>query len=175
MTYDLSDVIGWRAMDAIGRICATEPVDKVRNTIERILWTMREESGNNPWSSAEVIAEILTRNPDPFLDIVPIVISFNDEPIMRPGALRAMYRIGRDRPELVELFADAPIEHKDDPNPQVRGYAALALSFVAPQGRAEALRKLGSDDARFSFYDGVELREITVAEAARMALEEGQE
>ncbi|KKM80443.1 hypothetical protein LCGC14_1339770 [marine sediment metagenome] len=105
MTYDKQRASSWRAMDAIGRITANEKPEKVRNTLERLLWMMREESGTNPWSAVEIVGEVLTRNHEPYKDIIPIVINFAEEPIMRAGSMRAMYRIGTVRPDLVREFA----------------------------------------------------------------------
>ena len=168
LSYEKQEVSAWRAMDAMGRICAGEPESQVRNTIERLLWMMREESGTNPWSAAEILGEILHRKPDRFTDIIPIVITFADEMIMREGALRTMWRVGQVRPELVAELAHVPLEHCEDENPQVRGYAALALRVLkegAP-GRDAALSILSGDKAGFLLYDNTQLVETTVSSVA---------
>ena len=169
MTYDKSRASSWRAMDAIGRITANEKPEKVRNTIERLLWMMREESGTNPWSAVEIVGEILTRNHEPYKDIIPIVINFAEEPIMRAGGMRAMYRIGTIRPELVREFAPLAIRYSADADAQVRGYAALALGVVDAPEKSDALWRLRADHAAFLYYEDSTLREITVREAARLA------
>ncbi len=167
MTYDKDSVSSWRAMDAIGRISAAAPEHKARNTVRRLLWMMREESGTNPWSAAEILGEIVARNTGPFQDIVPIVISFASEPIMRAGAMRAMYRIGSQRPPLVREFIPLALEHTGDKDPQVRGYAVLALRAAGGSEAQSALEALAGDEEGFPFYDGKDLRRVTVSEAAR--------
>ncbi len=172
MTYDKASVSSWRAMDAIGRISAGLPEDKARNTVMRLLWMMREESGTNPWSAAEIVGEIVARDTGPFEDIVPIVITFSEEPIMRAGAMRAMFRIGAGRPLLVQEFIPLAIEHSGDLDPQVRGYSALALGAAGGPEAHDQLEGLAGDEERFLFYDGRGLRPITVSEAARFKPED---
>ena len=166
MTYDKARASSWRAMDAIGRVCEAEPEHKARDTVMRLLWMMREESGTNPWSAAEIVGEIVARNTGPFEDIVPIVITFAEEPIMRAGAMRARSRIGAQRPELVREFIPLALEHMEDKDPQVRGYAALALRAAGGFVDAGALSALAGDDAYFMYYDGSRLRLITVSDAS---------
>ena len=105
LSYDKESVISWRAIEAIGIIAGerakTEPV-LVRNIVQRILWMMREESGNNPWSAPEMLGEIVRNAPEEFTDIAPIIASFHDEEILRRGVLRALARISEVRADLVK-------------------------------------------------------------------------
>ena len=172
MTYDKASVSSWRAMDAIGRISAAGPEHKARDTVMRLLWMMREESGTNPWSAAEIVGEIVARNTGPFEDIVPIVITFSEEPIMRAGAMRAMSRIGAQRPELVQEFVPLALEHSADRDPQVRGYAALALGAARGVDVEALLEGMAGDNEPFLFYDGKDLRHLTVSESVHIAPED---
>ena len=88
---------------------------------------------------------------------------------MRAGSLRAMYRIGTVRPDLVREFAHLPTLYTSDAEPQVRGYAALALSVLDTPQMSAALLRLRSDHAAFLYYEDSTLKEITVSEAARLA------
>ena len=105
LSYDKESVISWRAIEAIGIIAGerakTEP-GLVRNIVQRILWMMREESGNNPWSAPEMLGEIVRSAPEEFADIAPIIASFHDEEILRRGVLRALARISEVRADLVK-------------------------------------------------------------------------
>ena len=105
LSYDKESVISWRAMEAIGIIAGerarTEP-GLIRNLVQRILWMMREESGNNPWSAPEMLGEIVRNAPEEFADIAPIIASFHDEEILRRGVLRALARISEVRADLVK-------------------------------------------------------------------------
>ena len=66
-TYDRTDVVAWRAMEAIGLISAKMSVDNpdfVRDLVNRLLWMIRDESGGIGWSCPEILGEIVKNNPD---------------------------------------------------------------------------------------------------------------
>lgn len=169
LTYDLSDVRSWRAIEAIGLITARMPADRVRNLLQRLLWMLREESGNNAWTAGQIVGEIISRNPAPFEDIAPIVISFHDEPVFRVGALWSMYRIGSVRHDLSEPFAGVANEHLTDPDPRVRGLSVLALSVLGPEHSA-LIGRMRDDAGAFYIYREASLHPTTVGDLARAAL-----
>lgn len=169
-TYDKGDVLCWRAIEAIGRVTALMPTEEVRSTIQRVLWMMRDESGGNVWSGAEIIGEIVKTNPAPFQDIVPVLISFHEENLFRTGALWAMARIAEVRADLVEPLGDVPLGYVDSPEPALRGLALLALGRMG-DGRFIPLfeRKL-NDTATLVVYTGGTLVRKTVGDIAARAL-----
>lgn len=171
MSYAKATLLAWRAMDAIGRLAADMPADEVRNRVQRVLWMMRDESGTNSWTGPEILTEIVARNPEPVKDIAPIIVTNHDELLMRAGSLRAIWRIGGIRPELVAEFAPVAAGYLHDPDPAVRAHAALALGAVGGADHLPALGALASDADGFPYYDGSALRELAVAEAARRAME----
>jgi methylated-DNA-[protein]-cysteine S-methyltransferase len=162
MTYDKAGLLGWRAIEAIGRITEGWPAEKTRNLIQRLLWMMREESGTNAWSAGEIISEMVGRNPEPFEDIVPIVISFHEERILRSGALWCMIRVGEIRPDLVAPFAHIALRYLDSEDPGERGLALLALKSLGMREHLPAVEKKVSDEAMFCYYDGTSMRETLV-------------
>lgn len=167
MTYDKGDVISWRAIEAIGRITATMPADRARNIIQRVLWMMRDESGGNAWSAAEVIGEIVRGNPGAFKDIVPVVISFHEEELFRTGVLRAMARMAEANAGLVRPHAGVARRYLDAPEPAVRGNALLALMAIGGEGLAQECERMLGDGASFQFYDGRELVRKKIKSLAR--------
>jgi HEAT repeat protein len=171
MSYAKATLLAWRAMDAIGRLTAEMPADHVRNRVQRVLWMMRDESGTNSWAGPEILTEIVARNPEPVKDIAPIIVTNHDELLMRAGSLRAIWRIGAKRPGLVVEFAPLAAGYLRDPDPEVRGHAALALGAVGGAEHLPALGALASDTGAFLYYDGSALLELPVAEAARRATE----
>lgn len=162
LTYDKADPRSWRAMQAIGAIAAALPPDAARTVVQRLLWMMREESGTNPWSAGEIIAEILWQRPGPLEDIAPIVISFHVEPILRIGALWAIVRLATVRPDLVAPFAEVPREYLGSDNPTERGFAVLAMKALGLADDA-ALAPLRDDTATFRYYNGRDLVEALIA------------
>jgi hypothetical protein len=165
MTYDKGDVMAWRAMEAIGAITARMSPDEGRAVIQKVLWMLREESGNNAWSGPEILGEILRANPGPYRDVVPVLVSFHEEEFFRPGVLWAMYRIARRWPDLIEPFSDIAVEHIDSHDPSVRGYAALVLASLGKPFPEKAI----ADDDTVLCYDEGTLTRKPVRELLRMA------
>jgi hypothetical protein len=128
ITYDKRDVLCWRAIDVTGiiagEIAKTNP-DVVRNLVQRLLWMLRDESGNNPSSAPEMLGEIVRNSPDAFADIAPVIASFHDEVMLRQGVLRAIFRIGEVRPDLIGVSGDFVEAFLQDEDPVVRAYALL--------------------------------------------------
>ena len=91
ITYDKSDVLCWRAIEVTGiiagEIAKTSP-DVIRNLAQRLLWMLRDESGNNISSAPEMLGEIVRNSPDSFADIAPVIASFHDELMLKPGVLQ---------------------------------------------------------------------------------------
>jgi hypothetical protein len=166
MTYDKGDVIAWRAMEAIGAITARMSPDEGRAVIQKVLWMLREESGNNAWSGPEILGEILRANPGPYRDVVPVLVSFHGEEFFRPGVLWAMYRIARRWPDLIEPFSDIAVEYLDSPDPSVRGYAALVLGRL---GKPFPEKAIADDNNTVLCYDEGTLTQKPVRELLRMA------
>lgn len=171
LTYDKSGVTSWRAMQTIGDMTVGLPSDKVRNIIQRMLWMMREESGTNPWSAAEIISEILRAEAEPFKDIVPIVVMFHDEPLLRQGSLWCLHRLGQVRPELVEPYVEVAREYLHAQRPVDRGAALLAIGTLRDRASDTHVRGLLNDNAGFSYYDGAQMVDATIGQVAAMALQ----
>lgn len=170
MSYDKKDPLSWRAIDAIGRLVSQMEPDKARTFVQRVLWMMREESGNNAWTGSEILGEIVRRSPSENEDIALIVISFHDELIFRAGSLRALARIAEVRPDLVEAFRKVPSQYLQDPDPAVRGYAVVALVALGVDGNREALERALGDKEEFLYYDSGGLRSVVIGELAGKAL-----
>jgi len=128
ITYDKTDVLCWRAIEVTGiiagEIAKTSP-DVIRNLAQRLLWMLRDESGNNISSAPEMLGEIVRNSPDSFADIAPVIASFHDELMLKPGVLRAVFRIGEVRPDLISISAEFTDPYLRDEDPLVRAYALL--------------------------------------------------
>jgi hypothetical protein len=171
MSYEKYSLASWRAMEAIGKITAAMPEPKVRNLIQRLLWMMREESGTNPWSAGQIISEILRNNPTPFEDVVPIIITFHKEKILRTGSLWCMYRVGEVRPDLVVPFSDVALHYLHSEDPEDRGHALLALKGMGRGEHLPAARELLEDEEPFLYYDGRGMCEVSIRDLARETVE----
>lgn len=173
LAYDKEDPMTWRAIEAIGFIAgalSVERIDIIKDTIRRLLWSMSEESGGIGWSSAEMLGEIIKANPDEFTDIIPIVWSFKDEEMFRPGTIWAMGRIALERTDLAEFILKDLQLMTTDKNPTVRGYAALVVGIMGAGEFAEDIKNLADDNSSINFYQDGDLIKRTVGEIAEEAI-----
>jgi HEAT repeat protein len=169
-TYDKGEVLCWRAIEAIGRVTALMPTEEARSAIQRVLWMMRDESGGNVWSGAEIIGEMVRTNPGPYEDIVPVLISFHEEALFRTGTLWAMARIAEVRADLVEPLGDVPLGYVDSPEPALRGLALMALGRIGKERFIPIFEKRLKDKAPLLVYSGGSLVRRTVGDIAAEAL-----
>lgn len=155
ITYDKSAVLCWRAIEVTGiiagEIAKTSP-DVIRNLAQRLLWMMRDESGNNPSSAPEMLGEIVRNSPDSFADIAPIIASFHDELMLRRGVLRAIFRIGEVRPDLICISSEFTGPFLRDEDPLVRAYALLISGAYKLGGTAPAVSALKDDSGVVTLY-----------------------
>ena len=171
LVYDKENIMSWRAIDAIGRIsgaiAATNP-EVIRNLSQRLLWMLREESGNGPGSAPEMLGEIVRNSPDAFCDIAAIITSFHDEEMLRRGVFRAAWRISEVRPDLLCLPHEM-IERKiylEDADPVVRGYALLIAGKLGLKEFLPVMEKLRGDASPVRIYEDGRFVEKQVAEIA---------
>lgn len=173
LTYDKKDIISWRAIEAVGlaskEIARTRP-ELVRNTVGRLLWMIRDESGGIGWSSPEMLGEIVRNNPEQFSDIAPIIASFLDEDMLAAGVLRAIGRIGQVNPGLVKHAMPAILPYLHSPDPVLRGFAVYAIGEIGSAGAIRELEKLQDDISSITIYEDGELREKTVGGLARSSI-----
>ena len=155
ITYDKSAVLCWRAIEATGiiagEIAKTSP-EVIRNLAQRLLWMLRDESGNNLSSAPEMLGEIVRNSPDVFADIAPVIASFHDELMLRHGVLRAIFRIGEVRPDLICVSSEFTGPFLRDEDPLVRAYALLISGAYKLRGTLPAVSALKDDSRIVSVY-----------------------
>lgn len=155
LAYDKQTVLSWRAIEALGaaagEIAKTNP-EKIRNLAQRLLWMLREESGNNPWSAPDMLGEIVRNAPEEFSDLPLIIASFHDEEILHQGVLRAMVRIGEVRPELVKEQAGLARRYLGHADPLVRAYAIQLAGILCQDDLREALVPFLQDETEVLLY-----------------------
>ncbi len=174
LSYDKSDVISWRAMEVIGlitgRVAASDP-DFVRNTVGRLLWMIRDESGGIGWSAPESLGEIVRNNPELCADIAPIIASFHEEAMLCKGVMWALGRIGKLNTYFTDYAVPIATHYLDTPDSTLRGYAAWACGQLGAGGAADSLETLREDKSIIPFYEDHELKTVTVGEIAGNALD----
>jgi hypothetical protein len=169
LTYDKKSVISWRAMEAVGlaagALAVREP-ETVRNLVQRLLWMLRDESGNNPWGVPEILGEIVRNSAGLLADLPPIIASFHDEEMLRPGVLRALERIAGVKPGLVMESSPLAGLYLDDTNPVVRAYAAMLGGRLCLTELLPVIEQLIKDDSAVTLYEGGDLVTTTVGKKA---------
>ena len=172
-TYDKTDVTTWRAMEAIGLITANMSTDKpefVRDFVNRLLWMVRDESGNFASSCPEILAEIVKNNPEICEDIATIVASFHEEELLTPGVMLAIGNIGRIHDYFYDFAAPIVTSYLSDPNPVTRAHAAYAAGELDIKDITDRLEEMKNDTAPVMFYEGGQLKEKTAGKIADTAL-----
>jgi hypothetical protein len=154
LSYDKTDVLCWRAIEAMGLFSADlTKVDSEETmlTVRKLLWYLSEETGGVAWSAPEMLGEIIRNNRKLCGHIASIVINL-DEPPFKKGVIWATGRIGEKYPELVNSMIPQLIEDTKDPDPQVRGFAALSLGLLRAKEAIPAIKALLNDQAIIKCY-----------------------
>ncbi len=172
LSYDKESVLTWRAVEVIGPL-VREVTDKSegagRIIVQRLLWSITEESGGIGWSAIEMLGEIVRHCPDSYDDLIPIIIGLFDEEIFREGVLYAMCRISERKPLPLDLAAGLLNKALVDKDPKVRGRALLTLQCLERTMQVkvpEVVRELVNDNSKIKIYCGGELTVRTIRELA---------
>ena len=170
IAYDKSTVLCWRAIEATGiiagEIAKTRP-EVIRNLAQRLLWMLRDESGNNISSAPEMLGEIVRNSPDSFADIAPVIASFYDELMLKPGVLRAILRIGEVRPDLISVSSEFTDPFLRDEDPLVRAYALLISGAYKLKGTLPSVSVLRDDSNIVTLYSDGGFLSVNVGQLAK--------
>jgi HEAT repeat protein len=148
-----------------------EDVAETRSLVQRLLWMMRDESGNNVGSAPEILGEIVRNSPEQFSDIVPILASFHDEAGLRRGVFRALERIAEVSPDLCGPAAAPQIgEYIDSEDEYVRAYAILLVGMIGLKQFTPSLEGLLGDSSAVTIYRQGTLQSHTVGRIAEETL-----
>ncbi|MGD1076473.1 MAG: DVU0298 family protein [Thermodesulfovibrionales bacterium] len=178
LTYDKEDLLCWRAIEAVGRaagVVAKRDLPVVRNIVQRLLWSVREESGGIGWSAPEMLGEIVRNSPEAFSDIPPLIFSFHEEEMFLKGVLWAMGRLADAGINPVAGTAELAAQYLDHEDPLVRSLALLTISRMNVPKVQDKIKALTGDKARLRMYEDSELRENTVGNIATRTLQELRE
>ena len=166
LTFDADELVAWRAVEALGRagaILAREGTEPARELVRRTLWLMNDESGGVLWKGPQITGAVLAHVPGLCRELGSVLASFLEEEPFRAGTRWGLWRVSGVAPDVVRDAAGELRASLADPDPAVRGLAALALA-----GADLPVPELARDRAAFALFDfatGV-LQETSVAEAA---------
>lgn len=169
LLFDDDELVCWRAVEGMGRVAAALArggLEPVRELLRRMLWLMNDESGGLLWHAPQVMAAVIANVPALAPEFGDILASFLEEEPFRTGTRWGLWRIAATSPEVIRAAAAELGRSFADPDPAVRGHAALAL-----RAAGAAVPDVAGDGGAFACFEprSGELRSITVAEAARGA------
>ncbi len=169
--FDRDEVVRWRAAVATGRLAAaiaTSDLEAVRELLRRVMWWMNDESGALLWNGPQVMAEVLVQVPALRTEFGALLPRYLGESPFERGAAWALWRLGSVDPDVVGDAEDRLRALLADPDPALRGTAALALRPLAGEGAAAALEGLRDDGTELVVFDPIQLTlvTLTVAQAA---------
>ncbi len=170
LAFDKEDLVCWRAIEAVGTVAgemSKVSPDRVRTLVQRLLWMLRDESGNNISSAPEILGEIVRNAPEAFSDIAPILASFHDEEGLRRGVLRGVLRIAEVAPELARQSDYLCREYLQDPDPLVRAYAVFLARALRFTDCLAAIEALASDGNEVRLYLDGSFRTLALGKIAR--------
>ena len=156
LTFAVDELIKWRAIEAVGRVAGVQAgsdIQKVRDFIRRLLWLMNDESGGLGWHAPESIGEILVNVPalvNEYAGLLPAYL--REEPFQR-GVHHAVYRVASVNHKPFTESIPKLGESLTDPDPAIRGYAALTLETMGVKSYRSTIEKLQDDHSPVSLYD----------------------
>lgn len=173
--YDKTELICWRAIEAMGKASGAmkqKDPNFVRNIVQRLLWSLSEESGGIGWSAPNMLGEIVINAPDLFPDIPPIILSFKDEESFLPGVLWAMGRMALSGIKELnrDLCHDIIIMSLNDKSSTVRGLSIWVAHIFKMRDLNDKISMLLKDNQEFLFYEDHILKKISVKEMAERFL-----
>ncbi len=171
--YDRESLLTWKAVEVMGKVVAALPPQKRREVVQRLLWSVTEESGGIGWVAIEMMTECVIHLPQELEDLVPIIIGFYEEEIFRPSVLYSLCRLGSTRPELIrdwDVVNKIINESLRDDRPEVAGMALYAGYCLREHiGRIQVPKRLRDDQRVVKIYHNGRLQETSLSELARRA------
>ena len=153
--YDAEDNLRWPAIEAVARVLVgwwkAGQEKRVREYIRRLTWSFNDEAGELIWSAPEAIAEIAVAVPELYEPYGDMMISLaSEEPLLVPGVLWGIGRLGPKARKAVEHIQDRIVEVFDKGDHKTIGLAAWAMGeagfgpalpyLEALKGRKEPVR-----------------------------------
>lgn len=133
--YDADECLRYPAIEAVakmmGRWWQADHKERVREYVRRLLWSLRDESGEMGWSAPQTIAEIIVSIPELLEPYGSMMIhrAF-EEPTLIAGGLWGMGRLGTSIGEAVESLEDSILGIFQTEDIEILGLAAWAMGEV---------------------------------------------
>jgi HEAT repeat protein len=173
LLYSADKLFRYQACDALGKVSAIIARDDP-GTISRLLqklFAALSDTAASSWGSLDAIGDIIKNCPEYFAGYAPQIFQYAKDRELLPDVLRALGKVGEGRPDVLrnKTFHFVPL--LQDPDPEVRGYAAMLLGNLGAGEATEDLEKLSSDQECLEIYSEGNLETRTVAQLAEEAIQ----
>ena len=172
LLYSADETLRWRAAEALGRVSAVI-AEKDPGTIAKLmqgLFSALVDTAASSWGALDAIGEIISRNPHQLSGYIPQLYGMLRDKVLLPDILRVLGKISLTHPGPMQKLGTYFIPFLDDPNPSVRGNAAVLLGRLGTVEAGEGLSKLLQDPAELPVYEGGEVVAATVGRLCAEAL-----
>ena len=173
MLYTPDEQLKWRVVDMLGGVC--KKVGRVRpDLISKLLGNLLQNAaypGSSAWGALEAAGVIISTNPDLFGEFSNTLLGFFAQKNLWKEVTWAAGTIAAVKPNIVKRAARSLLSFLETPDPFLRGYAVWALGNLKNSDAVEKLKDLEKDEERISLFRESELKELTIAQLAREALD----
>jgi len=175
LAHDSDELIVWRAIEALGRLMgaiAEDDVERVRDTVRRLMWLMNDESGGLGWRSPELIGEILVNVPELIEEYGRLLPAYFHEEPFEQGSHLAVARSAAINSAPFADFVEDLNNSLEDSDSAIRCHAASALHDIDPGNHKSRLEKLSRDSSPVELYnfENGQLEKTTVARVVEKVL-----
>ena len=173
LIYSVDKLLRWRATDVLGKVSgviAQYDPGAISKLLQR-LFTASADTAASSWGCLDAIGEIISNSPEHFAGYMPQLYQFAGDRALLAEVLRALGKIGKVRPDLIRKTTYRFIPFLQDPDPEIRGYAAILLGNLGAQEAKDDLTRLGEDSEAVEVYRDGRLKEQTIGQLASEALE----
>jgi hypothetical protein len=172
LIYSVDKRLRLRATDALGkvsRVIAEYDPGAISKLLQR-LFSASADTASSSWGCLDAIGEIISSSPEQFGGYMPQLYQFAGDRALLAEVLRALGNIGGKRPDLIRKTTYRFIPFLQDPDPEIRGYAAILLGNLGAKEAKDDLTGLEEDSAGLEVYRNGQLEKQTVGQLASEAL-----
>jgi len=173
LIYSPDDLSRWKAADILGKVSAViaqyDP-GTVSKLLQR-LFTAVSDTAASSWGCIDAIGEIVSNGPDQFAGYAPQLYQYASDRALLAEVLRALGKIGDAMPDLIRKKAFYFVPLLKDPDPEIRGYAAMLLGNLRADEAGDDLTTLTNDSLEIDIYRDGNLEKRTIGQLASGALQ----
>ena len=173
LLYSGDDLFRKRAAEILGRACAViseRDPGTVSKLLQGLFYSISDTAAFT-WGAFEAIGEIIRCRPDMFAGYIPQLYQYLPDKTRRAQVIEVIGRISQGKPDLFRKSTFHFIPFLSDPDPVVRGYTAWLLGNLGADELREDLEKIRQETNEIPIYEDGELKNKTLGEVAKEALE----